>query len=339
MATIFSCRTEEDFTLDTSSNAGLKADTDLANLMRRVVLKDGSADNIIDGASNLTVQLPITVIVNGTQIEINSVADYKAIEIIFDESDTDTDTLEINFPITVIRPDFTTTTVSSNAQLQGLAMVENTVDDDIECIDFEYPISISVFDEITEMINTITINNDKEMFGFIQNLRNYAAATINFPINVTYANGERISINNTQDLRDAIADQIDVCDEDDNNNFNDCNVNFLSASDVNRAFSDCQIWTVDLLIRNRRVLFMDYVDFNFEFNGDGSITVTENGNTYAGTWQAVGPDGNVELTISIPDLPDLNNTWNVCRIIRMAREKQLEVRLGMDRLRFGSFCN
>ena len=65
----------------------LVANSALASSMRSTVTMDGSFDNIIDHANCLSIELPVTVVVNGLEIIIDSVEDYEVIEAIFDEFD------------------------------------------------------------------------------------------------------------------------------------------------------------------------------------------------------------------------------------------------------------
>ncbi len=165
------------------------ANSVIADLLNRISQNDGSFDNIIDNASCFTVQLPVTVVVNGTEVIVDSMDDYQTIEDIFDADNNDTDTLDIMFPITVVFSDYTSKRATNNYP-ELLALIaqcpeENSDDDDIECIDFQYPITASIFDENNEQIDTIVINNDNDMYDFIDDLDDYAAVTISFPITVT----------------------------------------------------------------------------------------------------------------------------------------------------------
>ena len=105
--TLISCRSE-DF-IDTTFNGeeGLKANSTVASLIQRTSLNDGSTDNIIDNANCFTVQLPVTIQVNGLDMIVDSMDDFETIEAIFDEFDDDDNDLQIEFPITIVLSDFT----------------------------------------------------------------------------------------------------------------------------------------------------------------------------------------------------------------------------------------
>ena len=164
-----SCRKELIINETGPDQPGLEANSNVANLMKMVSLNDGSNDNIIDNANCFNIQLPVTVIVNGIEVIVNSEEDFDTIEDIFDEFDDDDDELQIIFQIIIVLSDFTEMAINNQSELDNIAddcNGENEYDDDIECLDFVYPITASVFDAVTEQTVYITITNDKEMYEF-----------------------------------------------------------------------------------------------------------------------------------------------------------------------------
>src|SRR5210317_471620 len=97
-----SCQEEAVEITPVDESEALAPESELTSLMLSTSTMDGSADNIIDGASCLAVELPITVKVNGLEIIIDSKEDFKIIEAVFKEFDDDEDRLDIVFPITII---------------------------------------------------------------------------------------------------------------------------------------------------------------------------------------------------------------------------------------------
>nr|WP_321243164.1 hypothetical protein [uncultured Psychroserpens sp.] len=342
LLTMTSCRTEDDLVIDPPVEETIEANSTVANLMSRTASNDGSSDNIIDNASCLSVQLPVTVTVNGIEITINDDDGYEDIEDIIDLFDDDVDSVVISYPITIILTDFSTVVVNSDAELVALTancVGENEDDDDIECIDFQYPITASVFDENNDLINSITINNDNDMYDFIDDLDEFAAVTINFPITVIFADGSAQTINSIQELENAIEIADDSCDEDDDNDFDDDDCDNCTTNDLETVFADCTEWTVDKLERNDNDLEDNYVGYVFEFNSDGTILVTQGSNTFNGTWEASGTGNNISVIINVTGLSDFNDTWNLHEIEQEDDDEvEVDLRLGDDRLRFESDC-
>ncbi|WP_400075296.1 hypothetical protein [Winogradskyella sp. R77965] len=337
---ITSCRSEDDLSIDPPIDANIEANSSLALLMAKVSLNDGSKDNMIDFASNLTVQLPVTVTVNGLVLNITNEGDYEEILNAFDVSEDDTDEVIISYPITVVFSNFTTAVVNSNAEFNALAnQNENIDDDDIECLDFDYPITASVFSENDDSVSTITINNDNQMYDFIEDLDEFTAVTINFPILVVLADGSELTINTVQELEAAIEAAEGTCDEDDNNDFDDCESHTYTPTYVEDALLACGDWTIDKLKRDNNNLVDIYEVYVFTFNADGTLLVTEDVNVFNGTWEATGIEGDIDVTINVVDLPDFNDTWELCKINLQPVEKKVELKIGTDRLRFGSYCS
>jgi hypothetical protein len=341
--TMTSCRTEDDLEIDPPVEETIQANSTIANLMSRTATNDGSNDNIIDNASCLSVQLPVTVTVNGIVLEISDEDGYEDIEDIIDLFDDDVDSVVISYPITVILTDFSTVVVNSDAELAVLTancVGENEDDDDIECIDFQYPVTTSIYDENNDLINSIIINNDNDMYDFIEDLDEYAAVTINFPIMVIFYDGTTQNINSIQELENAIEMADDTCDEDDDNDFDDDDCDNCTTNDLETVFVDCAEWTVDKLERNDNDLEDNYVGYVFGFNSDGTILVTQGTNTFNGTWEASGAGNNISVNINVTGLPDFNDTWNLHEIEQEDDDEvKVDLRLGNDdRLRFESDC-
>ena len=76
----------------------------------------------------------------------------------------------------------------------------NENDDDIECIDFKYPISISIYNLNFQVIDVVTINSDRQLHHFIKNLERGVLASLNFPVTMVYADGSTIEVHNNQEL-------------------------------------------------------------------------------------------------------------------------------------------
>lgn len=342
LAFFTSCLTEDDASIDPPVEETLQANSTVADLMSRTSFNDGSNDNIIDNASCFNVQLPVTVIANGTEVVVDSASDYQTIEDIFDADNNDTDTLEIVFPITVTFEDYTTTEVNSYPELLALIAQcpdENSDDDDIECIDFQYPITASIFNQNNELINTIVINSDYDMHEFIEDLDNYAAVTISFPITVILSDGTTMTINSISELQTVIADADDSCDEDDDNDYNDDDCDNCTTNDLEALFADCDEWTVDDFELNDNDIEDQYNGYVFNFESDGTITVTENSNTITGTWSVSGSGNNIDFVIDIPSLPDFNGTWDLHEIEQESGEVKFELEMGENELEFESDCN
>ena len=300
----FSCQDEVLEETPTNEEETIVANSTLANLMRNTVTLDGSIDNIIDSANCILVNLPVTVVVNGITLTIESVDDYDAIEEIIDEFTNDQDEIEIQFPIVIILSDYTEVTIENQDELETYiedCFGENEPDDDIECVDFQYPITFSIYDSNFQVIETVVINSDQELYIFIEELAGGVLASINYPINMILANGDVVEVNNNTELEVVISEAEDDCDEDDDNDHNDDDECNLSIDFVENWLYECPIEAYvydengDLLDENQ----LEFVQNN-EVIVNGTPAVTE-----VGSWTL--EDGNNDIVLGITGL----NTFNL----------------------------
>jgi len=335
-----SCRTEEVQSIQTPEEEILNGT--VATLMQRTAINDGSNDNIVDNANCFNLQFPFTVIVNGIEITVTSESDFEDIEDIFDAFDDDDDSIIINYPILIVLADFSVIEINDANELASYAddcNGENESDDDIECLDFQYPITANIFNTNNELIDTITISNDHDLYDFIDDIDEDDIITINFPITVILSDGSTMSISNFTELESVIQNAEDDCDEDDDNDFNDDDCDNCTTNDLTDILTGCSDWIVDKLERNDNDLEDQYTGYVFNFFNDGTITVDILASTYPGTWSASGSGNNITVVIDIPMLPDCNDNWFLHEIDVETGESQVDLRLGDDRLRFESDCS
>lgn len=337
-----SCRKEESVLIEGPQNQTLVVNSAVANLMKRTAMRDGSDDNIVDQANCFSVDFPFTVVVNGMEITVTSEEDLDTVEDILDEFDDDDDTIEIEFPITIILSDFSEVSINSLEEFENYADDcdgENEFDDDIECLDFVYPITASVFNSNNELIDTITFNSDEDLYFFIDELDEDDVVGIDFPITVMLSDGTEVSVSDLDDLEDLIDDYEDDCDEDDDYDYNDDDCDNCTTEALADFITGCDSWYVDDLERNDNDLEEQYSGYEFTFLSDGTITVDTGSESFSGTWESNGSGNSITVSINIPDLPDFNADWILHELEQEDDEKEVDLRLGDDdELEFQSNC-
>ncbi|MBQ0786378.1 MAG: LamG domain-containing protein [Oceanihabitans sp.] len=289
----------------------IASNSNLANLMRNVASNDGSRDNIIDYANCLEVALPVTVTANGVTITIESITDYDALETILDAFTNDDDDVEITFPITIIFNDYSELVINSQTELE--AQIENCndedeEDDDIECIDFQFPITISMYNTDFQVIDTVTINDDEALYAFIENLEGGVLASINFPVTMVLANGDTVVVENNSEMEAAIEAAEDACDEDDDYDWNDDDIEDcdVSLSELETYLLACNI-TAPTYDASGNILDENYLmfDANGEVAVNGEPTITE-----FGSWSLLETNSGYTLTIGgLSTFDLLNGEW------------------------------
>lgn len=340
--TLVSCREEESVFIEGPQDEALAANSNIAGLLQNTATKDGSDDNIIDNASCISIELPVSVIVNDLEIIVDSPEDFETIEDIFDEFDDDEDVLEIIFPITIVLKDFSELVINNLDELEEFAddcKGENEFDDDIECADIKYPVTASVFNSNNEVIDTITFNNDQDLYEFIDDLDEDDVVRVNFPVTVILFDGTEVQTSNLDELEDVLEDAKDDCDEDDDNDFNDDDCDNCTTDQLSEVLVGCTDWSVDKLERNDEDLEDLYTGYRFNFANDGTLTADSSSESFSGTWESNGSGNNIDVVINIPNLSDFNATWNLHEIDQDASESDVDLRMGDDQLRFESNCS
>ncbi len=283
----------------------------IADLVQRTVLKDGSADNIIDGSSCTSLVLPITVIVNGLEITLDSINDFYTIEHIIDRSDDDDDQIEIIFPVTVILADHSELTIASEDDFEDLIdqCIEGGKDDDIECVDFKFPLSISIYDSENQLSDVVTFDNDKELYKFIHDLKNKDFASFNFPITVVLSDSTEMVIKDNTELEDILKNSIDACDEDDDNDHDEDDAD---DTELVKIITDGD-WVISYFFddADETAGFAGYV---FTFFENGTAQAKKGDLIIEGDWDSNGDDGALELEFDFGEnspFDELHEDWDL----------------------------
>ncbi len=313
MALIFnSCQEEFEEVNGGSDQETITASSTTASLIKNTSTKDGSFDNIVDGASCFAINFPYTVEVAGIQITIDSIEDLHLIEEIFDEFDDDEDILEIIFPITITLGDFTEITIENKEALRELiAECTEGEDDDIECIDFVYPITLFTFDVNEQQTGSVIINSDKELRRFFEGLEDDDLVSIDFPITLKKFDGTEVMVSNNAELAAALDAAKDECDEDDDNDYNDDD---FSEERLDAYLVECP-WLVRELKRDGTDQTDQYFEYLMNFTEDGAVTVRDReGNMLTGEWETSISDHGVVLDLEFEVLVDFNLQWLVYEV-------------------------
>lgn len=256
-----SCQEEEEIHSEPPQEETIVPGSELANLLSDVSGRDGSSDDLIDQTSCSSIQFPFTVVVQGIEITVDSEEDLVLLIELLESLPGEIP--EIMFPITIILSDYSTSVIENMEQLQEF-VDSCEVDETTDCVNFVYPISFSIFNTDFEVIDTVVIENDEDLYLFLQSLEDGAngvvLASLNFPVTLIYANGESIEVNTNEALSEAIQAAVENCADDDEN---DCD-----AESVYGFLNEC-FWYPALYDGSTLFRFT-----HFTFNEDGTVHVT-----------------------------------------------------------------
>lgn len=288
----------------------ITASSATADLIQRTSSNDGSGDNIVDGTSCFEINFPYTVEVNGIELTIDSEEDIDQVEEIFDSIDDDENLLDIIFPITVTAGDFSEITINGLEDLRDLAAdcKEGGEDDDIECIDFVYPMTMFTFNVNLEQTSSVEVTSDRELRLFFKDLGDDSLVSFDFPVTLQLYDETTIVVESNQELAIAIENAKDTCDEDDDDDYNDDDFN---EDDFKEELVEC-VWFVTDMIRNDVDQTPQYVNYILNFKEDGTVVTGFRGaTTVEGTWTSTVGDDGAKLTIDFESSTDFNLEWTV----------------------------
>ena len=305
------CQEEVVDIIETLDENVLNAQSPLVDLVGQTTQRDGSEDNILDHSSCISIVLPVTVIANGQQVQIGSEEDIKLVERIFDESDTDEDVLTFEFPIKVTLADHSVVTVQNYDQLEDLTedCLEGGDDDDFECVDFVYPISISIYNSENQVSEVVTVENDEQLYTLFKELDEYDLVGFNFPLELLLKDGTEITIDDNEELEDVIEDLGEGCDEDDDDDYNDDDVD---DSDLRTVLLEGE-WEITYFFDDTDET-SDFNDFRFTFMEENKASAVRGDLLTDGTWNTYGDDGELELELNFgptSPLDELEDDWTI----------------------------
>lgn len=302
---LVSCQKEFVDIREPDKSVTITADDPVADLILKVVLKDGSYDNIIDRCSEISIKFPYSILIEDQTYTIDSQED---IDIIKLDHFFERDDIEIVYPITISYRDYSEETLTNEDELDEIQELYNTElsDDDIECLDFIYPIEIALYNAVKQITDVVTVDNDAEMHNIFEDI-DELFVEISYPIELELLSGEKISVVNNFQLEDEISQIIDSCDEEDEVEFSEEDypyVDLLARGE----------WSVSFYAdtSNETSVFSGYT---FNFSSDFTVQANTMAVTISGLWEL---DVTTDLTILEIDfdteethLAWLNDEWKI----------------------------
>lgn len=201
-----SCQKEELKITDDPVETSILDDQELTSLVRSVTSHDGSFDDFIDSADCFSLKFPYSLWVNGVQHNMNSAEDFSEIP--------PGAQVQPEFPVTVSMCNYSEVEIPNmnvmNDYIVGCHSGE-FYDDVITCVDFQYPIDLSLFDSGTSDFETIRLEHDWDVYSTIQSLNPSTLVTIQYPVRLILSNGDLVTVNSNIELKSQILRIIAIC--------------------------------------------------------------------------------------------------------------------------------
>ena len=183
-----------------------------------------------------------------------------------------------------------------NSNLYNL--LERVADDEdpegeITCIEFIYPVTLYVFNEDLDLLNSEFITSDQQFSDLLGSLDPTYAISVSYPITTTLADGTTFSINTNEELKEAI----DNCIRDE------------AIGQCQQLIKNC-IWKVGYLEGTENT----YLGGVFQ-EDNGATTFSFDNNVYFGSWNVLFIENQLHININLNDESqigsDMNFDWEV----------------------------
>ena len=299
-----SCQDETE-TIKVNADNSFTKTSPISSLISRVSQYETTEDNVLDGTSNCSIQLPAHVTVDGQYLDVNSETDFQLVQNIKNQSSTDDDKVHFSYPITIVYPNFYQHSVATESQFESI--LEGYGDDspyhDINCLDFNYPISINIYNSNNQVASSVAIQSDNQFYSFVENLTEGEIVGIVFPVTLTKTTGGTVIVNSNTQLESAINTAVDEC--------NSPGPNPLVLSDVLTNGT----WYVSYFYGDNDETYY-YNGYNFTFNANGTLTAIKASTTVNGYWDIHNETSyqRLDLNFDSSALDDLHQNWKVLEV-------------------------
>ncbi|SRX74883.1 hypothetical protein [Aequorivita antarctica] len=195
----------------------------------------------------------------------------------------------------------------------------NDFENEITCIDFNYPFTLVIYYENMDVFGYQVINSDIQFSEFLGTLEVGKSISLSYPISSVLDNGQPYVINNNDELKEAIdkclkADTITTCN------------NILTETSC--------IWKVSHLDGPN----VEYDGSYFEVSNFGNAGLYFQDHSFGGTWVTYFIEDELHLNIFLTGDESISNDWNFDWKVVSFDEAQMEIANGVDSYRFIKDC-
>tara|TARA_R110002050_G_scaffold104052_5_gene213251 strand:- start:15651 stop:16709 length:1059 start_codon:yes stop_codon:yes gene_type:complete len=311
--TFTSCQDEIDNENGQNPNTN-SAQSPTASNLERSSMHDGSFDDFLDGMSCSSILLPVTATINNTEITIINEAQYSLVLNILGELTNDDDSIEFQFPLSVMLSNYTEVQIANqteyNALMNTCEQAEENAESAINCLDINFPITILTYSLNSEQTGSVIIESEQQLYTYINNFGNDELFAINYPItaNLNGQSSTVIEITSDMDLQTKITECLSNDDAEEEAEENAQNLENIL---VEGAFK------IESFVNAGANTANNYADYTIDFANDLSCKAENIVNTtiddIEGTY-TVASELEVYLTLTFSGNATfqlLNNTWEV----------------------------
>jgi hypothetical protein len=172
--TLASCYDDDSTLIESENTAHISSR--LTRSIKSISLHDASFDDFIDNSSCLSLEFPYQVFENSVLKTINNIQD---IELLDENSN-----IEIVYPVTAVSYNYEKHQINSIADHNTIvsACESSFTLNAHKCLDFQYPVSIKLYNRVGNSFQSINLDHDQDMYVFFDNLQDTDIYEIEYPI-------------------------------------------------------------------------------------------------------------------------------------------------------------
>ncbi|QLE00409.1 hypothetical protein HX109_02110 [Galbibacter sp. BG1] len=197
IALLVSC--QEEINVNTSNeNTNNKESVYTAKAERNNML-DGTIDDVLDNNPCTALNLPVQIELNNTIVTIVELTDLDILN--------ENDLIELVYPITVTKQNYTTVAITNEEELLKLqeecTELINSDRAPITCVSIDFPISIFTIVDNNKQ-DTIEITSKEEYFNYLTNLSSSEIYSVDYPISLQQKDSTTITVQNDKEYLDVL---------------------------------------------------------------------------------------------------------------------------------------
>ena len=186
--------------------------------------------------------------------------------------------------------------IAQNTDLYGF--IDGIVNDDpfLEeaiCIDFVYPFTVSIYDELGTQISSFVVGGDNSFSAALARIEEGQLLGMSFPISATLEDGSTFEVNDKEELKASLDACIDSYEE-----------TIIGSGES--LFLQC-VWEVQIPDGAESNTYVNEV---FDVSGVGEVDFFYRGIEYDGNWIMYFIENELHLNINLNDTTQVGTDWN-----------------------------
>lgn len=191
----------------------------------------------------------------------------------------------------------------------------------IECVDFQYPISFTLYNANFQVLETVTIESDDALISFLQSQMDTETAafvSLNFPVTLIYEDETSVEVTNNQDLEAALMAAEASCGISETCDLETVTEYLMACPQIPTLNAFTPSFTTFEFLENNEIFSMYELDL-----------------PHSGTWDIAEIEGEIHVVINFNGLDDFNGEW----IVLECSSEELILQQGDDALVLSKQCS